>query len=231
MSNIDLFKVYKFDNKIRCGNYFDGGYVIGDLNNYDCYISAGVSVEESFSRDFINRYKMNEYNSFAFDGTIDNYPYEYTKKVSFIKKNIKNIEDDDDTNLSYLMNKYNNIFLKMDIESWEYAWILNADVKHIKQMVIEFHGITGNGWGVKFEDKMKCIRKLNQTHYIIHAHGNNWGPVYGGLPDTIELTYINKNCFNSEPELNTQNLPIVGLDYPNKIDVPDVDLNFYPFRK
>lgn len=51
----------------------DGGYVIGELlGNYDCYISAGIGWDESFSRDFINRYNMNKYNSYGFDGTIDN---------------------------------------------------------------------------------------------------------------------------------------------------------------
>ena len=68
-------KVYNFANKIRLGENCDGGYVIGDIyNNYDCYISAGVSNEESFSRDFINKYDMNHENSYAFDGTINSYP-------------------------------------------------------------------------------------------------------------------------------------------------------------
>jgi hypothetical protein len=49
--------------------------------DYDCYISAGISNEESFSRDFINKYNnLNEYNCFGFDGTIEKYPYNYTKK-------------------------------------------------------------------------------------------------------------------------------------------------------
>ena len=51
--------VYQYNNKIRCGVNSDGGYVIADLNGYyDCYISAGVSNEESFSRDFIEKYNM-----------------------------------------------------------------------------------------------------------------------------------------------------------------------------
>ena len=54
-SIIPYLKVFSFDNKIRLGEKCDGGYVIGDISgNYDCYISAGVSNEESFSRDFIN---------------------------------------------------------------------------------------------------------------------------------------------------------------------------------
>ena len=57
MNDIELLKVYKFDNKKRYGNNCDGGYVIGKIDEeYDCYISAGISDEESFSRDFINNY-------------------------------------------------------------------------------------------------------------------------------------------------------------------------------
>ena len=79
--------VYECPNKRRLGAIVDGGYVFAELSGvYDCYISAGVSNEESFSRDFIKMYNMNEYNSFAFDGTIKGYPYEYTKNITFIQQ-------------------------------------------------------------------------------------------------------------------------------------------------
>jgi hypothetical protein len=39
----------------------------------------------------------------------------YTKYTIY-KKNINNFNDDNNTNLYFLINKYNNIFLKMDIE-------------------------------------------------------------------------------------------------------------------
>jgi len=87
MHNLELLEVYNFDKKIRCGSNSDGGYVLAELDGeYDCYISAGISNEESFSRDFINKYNMNEYNCFGFDGTIQNYPYHYTKKFHLLKK-------------------------------------------------------------------------------------------------------------------------------------------------
>ena len=37
---------------------------------------------------------MNQYNSFGFDGTISNYPYQYTNKILFIKQNINSFNDD-----------------------------------------------------------------------------------------------------------------------------------------
>jgi hypothetical protein len=90
MNNLELLQVYNFDKKIRCGTDEDGGYVIAELDGeYDCYISAGISDEESFSRDFINKYNINKNNSYGFDGTINNYPYQYTENIQFIKKKYK----------------------------------------------------------------------------------------------------------------------------------------------
>ena len=234
-NNPELLTVYQYDKKIRCGDKHDGGYVIGEIDvEYDCYISAGVSNEESFSRDFINKYNMNKSNCFAFDGTIDTYPYVYTDKITFIKKNINNYNDEKNTDLGFLIDNYSNIFLKMDIEGWEYPWLLcmgEERLARISQIVMEFHGITDDGWGYVNEKKVKCLEKLARTHFIIHAHGNNHGPVVDRIPDVIELTFVNKNLFSSIPELNSQSLPIPNLDFPCSIDNKDINMNFCPFVK
>jgi len=233
MNIIDNLKVFNFDKKFRLGADKDGGYVIGDLDGeYDCYISAGVSDEESFSRDFINKYSTDKSVNFAFDGNITNYPYNYTDKLTFIKKNIGVINNNNECNLSFLMDTYNNIFLKMDIESGEYPWLFSLSeesLRKFKQIVIEFHGINDNGWNCDLSDKIKCLEKLSNTHYIIHAHGNNWGPVLNNIPDVIELTYINKKYFDSIPEPNTHQLPDPYIDFPNKLGHVDINLNFPPF--
>ena len=233
MNDLELLKVYQFDNKLRLGECGDGGYVFGELNEeYDCYISAGVSNEESFSRDFINKYNMNKNNCFAFDGTIHDYPYNYTSEITFIKKNINSFNDDNNTNLSFLIEQYNNIFLKMDIESGEYPWLLSITEEQLnkfRQITIEFHGINDDSWGYSYNDKIKCFQKLANTHYLIHAHGNNYAGIRNNIPDVIELTYVNKNYFTSTPELNSQKLPIANLDFPNRSNGADYDLNFPPF--
>jgi hypothetical protein len=231
---IKSLQVYNFDKKIRCGSNCDGGYVFAELDGeYDCYISAGISNEESFSRDFINKYNINKNNSYGFDGTINDYPYHYTENIQFIKKNINNFNDENNSDLSFLTSQYNNIFLKMDIEGGEYPWLLQMDetqLSKFKQIVIEFHGITNNGWNSKYNHKVQCLVKLAKTHYIIHAHGNNYGPVVNKIPDVIELTYVNKNYFDSIPEMNMQSLPIANLDFSNN-GSKDINLNFYPFKK
>jgi len=234
MNHLELLKVYNFDKKIRCGINSDGGYVIAELEgDYDCYISAGIGTEESFSRDFITKYNIDKSNSYGFDGTIKDYPYKYTENIQFVKKNINAFNDDKNTDLSFLMDKYDNIFLKMDIEGGEYRWLLNITETQLikfKQIIIELHGITGEKYKTSYTDKVKCLEKLSKTHYIVHAHGNVYGKVIKRIPDVIELTYVNKNYFTSIPELNTQSLPIPNLDYPNNSS-KDINLNFYPFVK
>jgi hypothetical protein len=64
-----------------------------------------------------------------------------------------------------------NIFLKMDIEGCEYDWIHSMtknDMEKISQIVIEFH------WPFDFY-RMNALKKINETHYVVHVHGNN-GP-------------------------------------------------------
>ena len=259
MRCLDLLRVYHFDprKKIRLGVKADGGYVIADINGaegaYDCYISAGVGNEESFTRDFLRRYSgpcsLNETNCFAFDGTIAAYPTRYTNKITFFKKNIGSgvgvvtgprtaksahrARTVLETNLLFLLNKYSRVFLKMDIEGGEYPWLMRMtvdDLRKIKQIVIELHGITGIGWGSSFENKLACIKKLSETHHIVHAHGNNYGRIVSRIPDVIELTCIEKSYFlDGVPALNKSPLPIVGLDFANRKGRHDIDLNMFPF--
>ena len=222
---------YPIEKKIRLGEKKDGGYVMADVNNkYDCYISAGVSTEESFTKDFINKYNIDLFNCFAFDGTIDKYPHHYTKNISFIKKNINSFNDDNNTNLYSLLDKYNNIFLKMDIEGGEYPWLLSlndSQLNKFKQIVIEVHNL--NDKNESLNDKINCFKKLTNNHYLIHVHANNHGNCINNIPDVLELTYIHKSLHVSNPGLNKTKLPIDNLDFPNNLDIDDINLSFYPF--
>jgi len=215
-------QVYVYDKKVRGGSNHDGGYVYADMGPiYDCYISAGVANEESFSKHFIEKHGMNYSNSFAFDGTILQYPHQYTDDISFIRKNIGASETTTTTDFSSLIEKYNNVFLKMDVEGGEYSWIATTRYLHkFSQMVIEFHGINSND-----EVTSRFFQKINQTHYLVHAHGNVCGGIStNGLPHVIELTYVNKKFFLNPPLKYTGTFPQDPLldqsNDPNMADVP-----------
>ena len=233
MNHPHLLEVKHFDKKFRLGSAGDGGYVIADLEGgYDCYISAGVGEDESFSRDFISKYGLNASNSVAYDATIHQYPHHYTQDITFIRKNVGTVNGDTTTNFSQYTDQYSNIFLKMDIEGWEYPWLFGQTEKQLrafKQIAIELHGLTSNGYGCDYGDKIKCLEKLANTHYIIHAHGNNCGGWDGSRPDLLEITYVRKSEFVEPPAPNAVPLPIPGLDFPNGTHMPDFVLNYYPF--
>ena len=82
---LENLRVIHYENKIRLGNNADGGYVIADIPNYDCYISAGIGGDESFSRDLISHFNIKE--AHGFDGTIDNLPQNSPDKMHFYKMN------------------------------------------------------------------------------------------------------------------------------------------------
>lgn len=231
--HLDYMKVYHFGKKIRLGIERDGGYVIADLSGaYDCYISAGVGREESFSKAFIERYGMHEFNSFGVDSSIEAYPIEYTNNISFIKKNISGVNDSANTNLKYLTSIYKDIFLKMDIEGGEYGWISamnDNDLNHFRQITIEVHGINNDSWGTPYTVKSGCLKRLANTHYLIHAHGNNARGATNYIPNVFELTYVRKSEFAVPPVLNRDPLPDLRVDFPNNVNRADYPLGMRPF--
>jgi hypothetical protein len=138
--DLDFLKVVNCEHeKYRLGNKGDGGYVICKNQEYDILISCGIANDISFEEEFTKTYNV---NCLAFDGTINNLPETKNEKITFIKKNISNEKTEKTTNLIDYFHKYDNIFLKMDIETWEYLWLENFPIdllKKVKQLVIEFH--------------------------------------------------------------------------------------------
>jgi len=202
--------------KIRLGRDNDGGYIIADLpcNSYDLFLSAGIANDISFEEAFCERYDI---TCHTFDGSINSLPSE-NKSIIFNKLNISNITDDKHTNFREFFDsdKYNNMFIKMDIEGSEdifFSTLSKNDLLKIKQLVVEVH---------KPESFVPYI--LSKTHYLIHVHANNYGGVsiIDGIPipSVYELTYVRKDCFTEKPGLNTQILPTF-LDQRNGLYRPD----------
>ena len=240
--DMDIFTVFSFAKKRRLGNGIDGGYVIADLDiEYDYFISAGISSNDDFSLAFLNTYTMNKDNSAAFDGTVDGLPSNLVGKMSFTRKNIGAKNTDTTTNLSHILDNYTNVFVKMDIEGGEWEWLSSlaeSSLRNIAQLCIELHGITASSWHTNFSftnfnskpsEKCAYLQQLAKTHYLIHAHGNNADCRVEGIPNVIELTYINKKYFSERLPFNQDLFPIAGLDFPNDTQQPDIPLHGLPF--
>jgi hypothetical protein len=250
-SHLKLLNTYLFADKIRLGNKYDGGYVVANINNYDCYISVGIGNDESFSNDLIKTFKPQ--NSFAFDNTISSLPYNYPNEMTYVAKNIGINNTEITTNLEYIFEKYNDIFIKMDIEGFEYEYILSinpTNMKKIKQIVFELHGINDNGFVGRntyyipvgddkntFEQKKNFFKKMNETHYLVHVHYNSGGDITivndngidKKIPNVLEVAYIRKDLLDN-PQLNTQSFPIKDLDYQNYEHCPELcELTYPPF--
>lgn len=172
MEQYDFLRVYNIKNKLRIGSKYDGGYIIIDnICNYDVLLSCGIANDDTFEHYFVNKYKK---KCFAFDGTIDGMP-NYNKNIQFIKKNIGTTHNT--TDMKDLIKNYDNIFLKMDIEGSEFDWInnlTNIEINKFKQICIEFHLEHECSNHISLTNKLNAIKKLANTHYCVHFHGNNW---------------------------------------------------------
>lgn len=228
---MESLQIYKSPyEKKRIGRNRDGGYVIAWNENlkYDLFLSAGISNDISFEEDFINRYGK-ECIFFAYDGSINKLPKQ-NSNIQFFKKMINPFSDDKNTDLKDVIQNSKNIFLKMDIEGAEINWLntlSNEEMNKFRQITIEFH------WNVDF----KVLEKINQTHSLIHLHGNNNSGIkmiqYQGYdqkyPQVFECTYLRKDEFQIFERSNDP-IPNPLFDFPNNLKRPDIILCQEPYN-
>jgi len=220
--------------KFRYGKDFDGGYVTAKIPNlvYDLFIGCGINDDISFEEDFLKEYDYLKCH--LFDGNIQKLP-EITGNpynLIFTNKNIAPYNDDKNTNLHELIDKYNNIILKMDIEGAEINWLNSLSYQHmnkLQQIVIEFHNPFG-------PCENQIFKKINLTHYLIHFHANNCSCgvinvinyINVSVPVVFECTYVHKRHFSTPPLLNTEPIPS-SIDMRNVQQEPEININYPPF--
>lgn len=240
--NLDYLIIYNTEHpKTRIGSINDGGYVIAENLNYDILISCGISNDITFEDIFTNKYNL---NCLAFDGTIDNLPHYNNNKIKFIKKNIGPVENDQITNLKNSIINYENIFLKMDIETYEFRWLeilTDDEINKFSQIIIEFHfpfsnysshGIYHLDEDIDINRKLNCLKRLANSHYLVHLHGNNCcgTKLYNNVivPNVFECTYIRKDLCNTLTR-NTKSIPDSELDSINVKNIDEIYLSGYPY--
>jgi hypothetical protein len=83
---------------------------------------------------------------------------------------------------------------------------------------------------VCIQNKIDIFKKINLTHKLIHAHGdNNFDTIEINnyqIPLQMSLTYLRSDLDNFE--LNKEILPS-DYDIPIILNKPDINLNFRPF--
>jgi len=247
--NINVLEVFKSPvPKKKIGHHKDGGYVICMLDNlnYDLFLSAGVSDDTSFEEHFLREYP--DVVCYAFDGTIEKLPETSPKTINLIRKNIGYSNNDSEephtTNLHNYFEKYDKIFLKMDIEGHEFPWIHSLSIdqlKKIKQLVIEFH------YPIIIQSHWDCLAKLKETHWLVHINPHN-GLGYVKtllvnnlasdttigheiiIPYLMECTYISKDLVNGSLEFNEDPIPS-PLDHQHTDIYGPIKLSGYPYSK
>ena len=139
-----------------------------------------------------------------------------TKKVVLIKKSKNEIS------IKEILNKKQNIVLKIDIEGDEYKILkaVKSNYHKINLLIIEFHNISKNMIKIK---KFLSNSKLK----IIHLHANNYGGVDKfNNPNVIEVSLINSKKFSVNRKKSTEYYPIPGLDFKNLKRREDIKLKF-----
>lgn len=117
------------------------------------------------------------------------------------------------------------VFLKMDIEGGEYDVVEDVVARQdrINCVVGEFHRI-----GKKAATFNDALASLQTAFQVVHVHGNNYRPfdVEHGLPDTLEITFLNRALMPRDCPSATCRYPRLGLDFPNRPNAPDYALSF-----
>jgi len=104
-----------------------------------------------------------------------------------------------------------SIFMKVDIEGFEYRIIEDIIVQHknrINGLIVEFHEL------VTRENEMLRIASLISKNFFVESINiNNFGDISPqGIPDVVEITFTNRKFLN---HLRTLEVPIKWGNYAN----------------
>jgi len=238
----------KVNNLIRLGNKSDGGYIFNKKSLLKCKycLTFGLGDNFTFENDLkkINpKIKIEVYDhTIDYKFWIKHFFYWLWKSIRFrkylnflnfvkyiyffyIKENInlkKKVGSSQNT-LSKILerSKFDPLYtlLKIDIDGDEYKIINEIKNYNFFGLIIEFENLNKN---FKKVEKFICN---NKNLELIHIHGNNFSSVIDHIPDSIELSFVNKN-FVDVKKKNHKKYPIKNLDYPNNIMKKDIELIF-----
>lgn len=216
----------------------DGSYIlVNELveNSFPICLSYGIGSDpcgvsfETAIAPYVNMVYM-------YDGSIDYFPTGLDSNMVFTKEYLNK------DNFQNHIKDYNDVILKMDIEGSEYDWLSDENMiileNQVSQFCVEVHSLIEEipyGWILDPatldakqhpEKVVNFFEKLNKSFTIVHMHGNNHSPLYGDLPDCLEITYVNNKHISSK-EIRKEAFPILGMDEPNLPQRGDYLLNWW----
>ena len=216
---------------IRLGPNQDVGYVIPwvALEKANGLLALGVGDNWDFEEQWHILKPIDPIC--AYDGAIN---YDYWTPVHYLRyqdffgqyathvnRNVSKMENDCRFSDAFAQLPALPVFIKCDIEGCEYQ-IVDEIVEvssNITGMAIEFNGTTGR------KNFQIAVQTLLSEFSIAHLHGNNCSPLSDyNLPDTLEVTFLNKALCNTTSV--RQNAYLQDLDFPNDIMSEDFILYF-----
>ena len=187
-------------NFVRVGKHNDGGYLMVDNFAGSVAYSFGISGDVSWDADIARR----GYEVFMYDPTIDDLPAR-NAKFHFFREGIAGVEmrDRNLNTLEHFIRRNghehaDNMILKMDVEGAEWSFlsaVAPETLSKFNQIVFEFHDLLEPKNQSEMNATLACVKKLNQTHSLVHLHANNFAPFMIVeekilIPNLLELTYV-----------------------------------------
>lgn len=118
-----------------------------------------------------------------------------------------------------LLKIYDNFILKSDIEGAEYE-IFNLKNSHLKNancLIIEFHNVD-----VRTSEFFMILDQFATSFVITNVHINNFTSVVDGIPQTLEMAFLNKKLLPTKFQFElVSSIPSV-LDSPNNPRISEI---------
>lgn len=194
--------------KIRVGNDGDGGYVCVDhFEGIDTALSLGVNNDVSWDEDMAGR----GITVHQFDHTVDD-PRPDDARLIFNKTMISDYLAPGTETVDRLIGLFDagradpNIFLKIDIENWEWPVFDRMPPKslaRVSQIVGEFHSFENLTFPQWRHRASRVLSKITDQFALVHVHANNWArqTIVANIcvPNVLELSFVNRSVFDVSP--------------------------------
>lgn len=210
---------------VRLGRQNDGGYVMLD-RGLDNAIAYSLGVGDDVSWDFAMAERGCDI--WLYDHTIAALPAGHAafhwERLGVASQSAGSMRSLADLVAQNGHQGRTDLILKMDIEGYEWEVLEAVDPKVLKQfsqIVMEVHGLAP-GINEGHGQRTAILRKLNETHQLCHAHGNNWGSlaIVGGVPivDVMELCYLRRDDYSFARTAQAFPTPLDQPCHPHRLD-------------